>query len=94
MDYSEFRRHVGKAGLTINQFAALIGVRPAAVSNYSKKGSVPRTYAMLAVLMGDAEDRQVDCRRLLERYGILSVVDKAGGLTSLDTYRALKTKRK
>lgn len=70
MEYSEFRRHLGKAGLTINEFASLIEVRASSVSNYSKKNAVPRQYAAIAVLLGDAADRKVDFRELLNRFGL------------------------
>jgi len=88
MEYGEFRRHLGKAGLSINEFAALIDVRPNSVSNYSKRRAVPRIYAIAAILLGDAADRQIAFRDVLMRYGIkfrLHVVVKA--ITSLDQYR-------
>lgn len=68
MDYSEFRRHLGKAGLTVNEFSSLIQVRPASVSNHAKKQVVPVPYAVIAVLLGDAADRGVDFREVLNRF--------------------------
>jgi len=68
--YGEFRRHLGKAGMTINDFAAYLGVRPASVSNYSKLGSVPRNYAIIAILLGDTADRGVNVRELLGGFGV------------------------
>jgi hypothetical protein len=88
VEYAEFRRHLGKAGLSINEFAALVDVRPSSVSNYSKKPAVPRIYAIAAVLLGDAADRQIPFRDVLMRYGIrfrLHAVAKA--IASLDHYR-------
>lgn len=88
VDYVEFRRHLGKAGLSINEFAALIDVCPSSVSNHSKRAAVPRIYAIAAVLLGDAADRQIPFRDVLNRYGIklpLRAVEKA--VTSLDEYR-------
>ncbi|ORE89463.1 hypothetical protein ATO7_06270 [Oceanococcus atlanticus] len=70
MDYGEFRRHIGKAGLTVNDFAGYMGVSPNSVSNYARRGNVPRTYAMLAVLMGDAADRGIDFQAILNRFSI------------------------
>jgi hypothetical protein len=70
MDYGEFRRHLGKAGLTVNAFAGYLGVVPTSVSNYAKQGRVPRTYAILAVLMGDAADRGVDFQGVLRRFAL------------------------
>lgn len=87
MDYPEFRRHLGKAGLTVNEFSRLIGVRPSSVSNYSKKSHVPRQYAILAVLLGDAGDRRADFFQLLARFGITVTTDSPN-VTSLDAFRA------
>lgn len=70
MDYAEFRRHLGKAGLTVGGFAAYMGVTANAVSNHARRGEVPRSYALLAVLMGDAADRGVDFASLLRRFGV------------------------
>lgn len=72
MDYVEFKRHLGKAGYTVNEFADLIEVHPSSISNYSKKGSVPRHYAIIAVALGDAGDRGADFRELLTKYGVRS----------------------
>jgi len=71
MGYEEFRRHLGKAGLSINAFASLISVSPSSISNYSKKAQVPRHYAVLAILLGDVADNSVDFRALLARFGIV-----------------------
>lgn len=70
MLYVEFRRHLGKAGMTINDFAAYLRVRPASVSNYSKSGAVPRNYAIIAILLGDVTDRGVNVRELLGGFGV------------------------
>lgn len=70
MNYAEFRRHLGKAGLTVNAFAGYMGVTPTSVSNHARRGQVPRSYAVLAVLMGDAADRGVDFSAVLRRFAI------------------------
>lgn len=89
MDYAEFRRHLGKAGLTVNAFADYVGVKPNSVSNYARKGGVPRNYALLAVLMGDAADRGVDFAAVLRRFDVFPDV-LSGNVHSLP---ARKTKR-
>lgn len=78
--YSEFRHHLRKAGITINDFAAYICVRPSSVSNYAKTGEVPRTYAMLAVLMGEAVARGVPVADTLARYGIVPEATEQGNM--------------
>ena len=88
MEYGEFRRHLGKAGLTVNQFAAYLGVRPASVSNYSTAGVVPQTYAILAVLLGEAGDRGVSIPQLLGRFGVVPPIsDKKNKVSQLDLFR-------
>ena len=86
MDYQEFRRHLGKAGLTVNEFAALIRVVPNSVSNYSKRLEVPRVYAVLSVLLGDAADRGINFREVLSRFG-LNVPPRAANVAALSDYR-------
>lgn len=90
MIYSEFRRHLGKAGITINDFAAYLCVRPSSVSNYAKTGVVPRTYAMLVVLMGEAVDRGVPVSDVLARYGIVPQATEKGNVRQFDMFRVIK----
>lgn len=91
VDYAEFRRHLGKAGLTINDFAAYLGVRPASVSNHSKGGVVPRTYALLAVLLGDVADRGIPFRDIFSRYGLFQIADDGNKVQQLDMFRVGRT---
>lgn len=89
MLYAEFRRHLGKAGMTINDFAAYLCIRPASVSNYSKSGSVPRAYAIIAVLLGEAADRGVNGAQLLRNFGIApSAVPTGSNVKQIDMFRA------
>lgn len=90
MNYTEFRRHLGKAGLTINEFAALLGVKPSSVSNYSARPPVPAKYALLAVLLGEMVDRGIDFRSVLSRYGVdaTSLGSKHEKVSQLDMFRA------
>jgi hypothetical protein len=89
--YAEFRRHLGKAGMTINQFAAYLGVRPASVSNHSKSGVVPRNYAIIAILLGDAADRGVNGPKLLGSFGVFpQTVPASSNVEQLDMFRAAR----
>jgi hypothetical protein len=88
VNYRDFRRHLGKADLNINEFASLIEVQARSVSNYCKKGTVPRTYAVIAVLLGEAADRGVDFRELLARFGLQVRRGKPDSkVTHLDDFR-------
>lgn len=72
MDYKTFKRHLGKAGLRIGDFARIAGVKANAVSNYSTKGEVPPAYALLAVCFGEIVDSGGNLMDLLARHGALS----------------------
>ena len=65
MQYDEFKRRLGKAGLSIKEFAALIGVSCNTVSNYAAKGVVPSHLAIEATLMSEMAERNVDFRQPL-----------------------------
>lgn len=74
--------------MTINEFAAYLGVRPASVSNYSKRHEVPRSYAALAVMFGDAADRGVAVSEVLGRYGVVPLITEKKNIHQLDIFRA------
>jgi len=86
MNYGEFRRHLGKAGLSVNDYAALIDVRPSSISNYRKKVEVPRVHAVIAVMLGEAADRSVNFREVLARFG-LPIQPRARNVTALAEFR-------
>ncbi|WP_245888753.1 helix-turn-helix domain-containing protein [Halomonas denitrificans] len=65
MTYQEFQRQLGKAGLTVKEFSELVGMTPNAVTNYARKPSVPSHLAVIAKLMGEMAEHQVDFRRAL-----------------------------
>ena len=96
MTYYEFKRHLGKAGLTVNEFAALLHLRPSSVSNYAKKVAVPQTHAVIAVALGDAADRGVDFRETLARYGVRfqhQGPNRPHVVTALNDYRGKSSRR-
>lgn len=66
MTYLEFRRNIGKAGLTINQFAELIKMNPISISNYGKRGYVPNHLAVIACLLGEMAEFHIDFKSALE----------------------------
>lgn len=65
MIYSEFQRQLGKAGLTLREFADLIKMHRNSVSNYAKFGEVPSHLAVIATLLGAMADKKVDFRSIL-----------------------------
>jgi len=70
MEYIEFQRQLGKAGLTNKQFASLVKANPSSIANYSKVGKVPSHWAIIATLMGVLADNKVDFSLALSRIDI------------------------
>jgi len=66
MTYEDFRRHLGRAGLTVREFAGLLGLNPNTVTNYSEKGEVPAHFAAVVSLVATMADHEVDFRAPLE----------------------------
>ena len=79
MTYDEFKRHVGKAGLTIRGFATLIKLKPASISNYAKSGEVPAHLSIIAVLLAELAERKVDFRKILEHVEISEKKPRGAG---------------
>ena len=67
MTYEEFRRQLGKAGLTAKGFAELIKQTPNSITNYAAQGEVPPHLAIIAALMGDMAENSLDFRSTLAR---------------------------
>jgi hypothetical protein len=67
MTYDEFRRQLGKAGLTVKGFAELIKQTPNSITNYATQGAVPPHLAIIAALMGDMAESGLDFRTTLGR---------------------------
>lgn len=70
MIYDEFKRQVGKAGLTLQEFADLIKMHRNSVTNCSKQGEVPSHLAVIASLMGEMAEYDIDFRNTLARIDI------------------------
>ncbi len=67
MTYDEFRRQLGKAGLSVKGFAELIKQTPNSITNYAAQGGVPPHLAIIAALMGDMAEAGFDFRTTLAR---------------------------
>lgn len=53
MTYGEFIAELGKAGLSVREFADLLEMRPNSVSNNAKRGKVPAHIAIIAALLAE-----------------------------------------
>ncbi|MNI48158.1 hypothetical protein D3C81_689510 [compost metagenome] len=67
MTYEEFRRQLGKAGLSVKAFAGLIKQNPNSISNHAVQGDVPPHIAVIAALMAEMAERGIDYRTVLTR---------------------------
>ena len=65
LTYAEFRRHVGKAGLTLGEFAQLLRMNRSSISNLAAREAVPAHLAIIAALLGELAEKQVDFRPVL-----------------------------
>jgi transcriptional regulator with XRE-family HTH domain len=66
MTYDEFLRRLGKAGLSVREFAELVGMNRNSVSNYARREEVPAHLAVIAALMGEMAEHRLDFRAVLE----------------------------
>jgi len=67
MDYSEFTRNIKKTGLTLREFAHLIKTNPNSITNLSKSKKVPKNLAIIAVLLGEIADKEIEYEHLFEK---------------------------
>ncbi len=67
MPYSEFQRLIGKAGLSIKEFAALLDMKPNSITNYSKQGVVPMHIAVIVALISTMKDQGLDFYPVFEK---------------------------
>lgn len=75
MTYEQFKRRLQKAGLTIVEFAALLNMNKASITNYSVVGHVPDHLAVIVTLMAAMADADLDFRPVIES---LRIERKAG----------------
>ena len=72
MTYEEFRRQIGKAGLTNTAFADLVKINRNSITNFKKDGEVPVHWAIVAVLMAEMADGKLDFKEPLSKIEIES----------------------
>lgn len=67
MNYDELIRNIGKAGLTVKEFAILLKANPNSITNLKNKDYVPKNLGIIAVLLGEMVDKSVEYKHLFER---------------------------
>ncbi len=81
MTYDEFKRHLGKAGVTAYQFADLTKMNRSSVTNCSQRGAVPSHLAVIAALMGEMAENKLDFHPILAKIEIKAKRPRGGAAT-------------
>lgn len=67
MKYQEFKRQLGKAGLTNKAFAELLGLNPISISNLKAKVYVPNQLALIASFMAEYKEMGKDFTQVIDK---------------------------
>lgn len=67
MTYACFIAELGKAGLSVSQFADLVCMNRNSVSNYSSRGEVPQHLGLIAALLGAMNVNGVDFKKVVKQ---------------------------
>ena len=70
MSYDDFIVELGKAGLSVREFAHLLGRRPNSISNNRKLGDIPDHLAVIAALLAELRVRNIPFRPIFTRLGL------------------------
>lgn len=81
MKYEEFRRNLGKAGLTNKQFAKLITLSDKSISNLSGRKEVPNHLAIIALLMGELADNGIGFKEKIDGLDLKKAKPRGKGFT-------------
>lgn len=92
MTYEEFLRHVHKAGLTLNDFSALVKMNRVSISNYGQQGHVPAHLAVIAALMGEMVDKGIGFQEVLSRIDIAPKKSRGAGFGTTNSSKQSTTK--
>lgn len=78
MNYSELQIELINSGLSIKDFASLIGMHPNSVTNYKSKGVLPLNMSIILALIVELKRNGIDPEPIIEgvkRQHFLDVVD-------------------
>lgn len=70
MTYEEFQRQLGKAGLSIREFAELLEMNRNSITNCATRGGVPTHLAVIATLMAEMAEHRLDFKSAISRMEI------------------------
>ena len=66
MTYSEFQIELIKIGLSIKDFASLIGMHPNTITNYKSKEVLPLNLAIVITLLAELKTNGIDPAAIIE----------------------------
>lgn len=90
MNYEELLRNIGKSGLTIRDFAELLGMNRVSISNLAKKEEVPVHLGIIAALMGEMAEHGLDFRPVIAKMNIKP--RPAKGIAAKGVFGGMKSK--
>jgi len=70
MTYDAFVAELAKTGLTIREFADLLGMRPNSITNNRKRGEVPDHLAVIAALLSELRVAGIPIEPVFARLGL------------------------
>jgi len=65
--YDDFLGELNKAGLSVKQFADIVGMQPNSVSNNKRRGEVPIHLALIASLLAEMSAHHIDYEPAMAR---------------------------
>jgi hypothetical protein len=80
MRYDEFLRQLGKAGLTVREFAELLSMNRNSVTNCAQKGEAPAHLGVIAALMAEMAENGLDFRTVVAKLALSPKKPRGGGL--------------
>lgn len=72
MNYEELKILIKRSGLTINEFAKILGYSPASISNLAKQDVVPNNLIIIASLMAELEYHEIDFKKIINKLDLKS----------------------
>lgn len=79
MTYEEFQRQLGKAGISVKEFAELLGMNRNSITNCSVRAEIPSHLAVIAALMAEMAEHQLDFKKALSRIEIAPKKPRGAG---------------
>ena len=67
MKYEAFKKELKRAKLSVKAFAEILDMNPTSITNYRRKGNVPKHLAAIVVLLAALSERGIAYQEILEK---------------------------